>query len=186
MFARVRARASLSTRSGSLFCNPVATLAAGRDASHFPALYPALAADVALFEDAPSPAQRGLFSQDSYHSSVLRLSSADTSLWTHYDIMDNVLMQVLGTKRVVLFPPADEAALYVQGSSSRVPDVDAPMEELAAAWPRLPPALARRREGVLAPGEALFIPALWLHAVTAGPEFRRVTQRESAALHLGC
>jgi hypothetical protein len=101
---------------------------------------------------------------------VLRLSSADTSLWAHYDIMDNVLMQVMGTKRVLLLPPAAEPFLYVQGSSSRVENLaDASAEELAAAWPGALRALEQGVEGVLAPGEALFIPALWFHAVTSGP-----------------
>lgn len=34
-----------------------------------------------------------LFPADDYHSSVLRLSSGATRLWTHYDVMDNTLMQ---------------------------------------------------------------------------------------------
>ena len=59
------------------------------------------------------------------------LTLADTRLWTHYDITDNLLCHVTGTKRVLLFPPEvrclparppapaqDVANLYVRSSSS--------------------------------------------------------------------
>lgn len=35
-----------------------------------------------------------IFSPEQFFSSVLRLSSTQLQLWTHYDIMDNVLIQV--------------------------------------------------------------------------------------------
>jgi hypothetical protein len=78
-------------------------------------------------------------------------------------------MQVAGSKRVILLPPAAAPHLYVEGSSSRVPDLDAPLPQLAAAWPAALAALPLRLEGELRPGEALYIPALWFHAVTSGP-----------------
>ena len=57
------------------------------------------------------------------HSSVLRVSSPHTTLWTHYDTHDNLLVQVYGQKTVVLWPPSAEPFLYVEGSSSRVDDI---------------------------------------------------------------
>ena len=39
-------------------------------------------------------------------SSALRVSSAGVQLWTHYDVMDNVLCNVVGRKRILLWPPA--------------------------------------------------------------------------------
>jgi hypothetical protein len=54
----------------------------------------------------------------SYHSSVLRLASDDTQLWTHFDVMDNALAQLTGRKRVVLWPPSEDANLYTGASSS--------------------------------------------------------------------
>jgi tRNA wybutosine-synthesizing protein 5 len=140
---------------------------AGRGASHLPALYPSLAADVALFDDCG--ANPGLFGRESYHSSVLRLSSPDTALWAHYDVMDNVLIQVMGTKHILLFPPCAAPFLYVEGSSSRVPDLAASYDSLAATWPAACHALPMAMQCELRPGDALYIPALWFHAVTAGP-----------------
>lgn len=35
-----------------------------------------------------------LFDESALFSSVLRVSSPGLRLWTHYDVMDNVLMQV--------------------------------------------------------------------------------------------
>ena len=46
-------------------------------------------------------------------SIALRLSSAGVQLWTHYDIMDNVLFNVVGRKRVLLFPPSQACALHL-------------------------------------------------------------------------
>ena len=40
--------------------------------------------------------------------------------------MDNALVQVVGTKRVVLFPPSDADALYIKGDKSQVLDIDNP------------------------------------------------------------
>ncbi len=42
-----------------------------------------------------------------YFSSCLRISSEGIRLWTHYDIMDNVLCNIRGRKRVVLWEPSD-------------------------------------------------------------------------------
>ena len=51
---------------------------------------------------------------------MLRCSSEGTRLWTHYDAMDNALIQLHGEKRVLLFPPRVSAGLYLEGSSSPV------------------------------------------------------------------
>jgi len=40
-------------------------------------------------------------------SSILRLSSAGTVLFMHYDVMDNVLLQICGRKEIILFPPKE-------------------------------------------------------------------------------
>ncbi len=101
---------------------------------------------------------------------MLRVSSGDTHLWTHYDVADNVLMQVVGTKTVTLFPPHEAPRLYVQGSSSRIPaDALATPAALAASYPAAIGPMCRRMEVTLKPGDALFIPSLWFHSVTSGP-----------------
>lgn len=88
--------------------------------------------------------------------------------------MDNILIQVTGEKRVLLFRPEDIGNLYMEGSSSRVVDVDgccAGDDAVpAAAWARFPrfsAARQRAHEVRLKPGDVLFIPALWPHHVRA-------------------
>ena len=107
---------------------------------------------------------RPLLDPAAYHSSVLRLASDDTQLWTHFDVMDNALAQITGSKRVVLWPPSEDENLYVDGSSSRVADVDAWNDE---EYPLYRKAVHARRECELSPGDVLFIPALWFHNVTS-------------------
>ena len=144
--------------------------AVGRDprkeAACLAASFPALAAELPLPPACvpPPPAQP--------HSSVLRLASPGLALWLHYDVLDNVLLQLAGTKHILLFPPHAAGGLYLTGSSSALPTRAlwaAPDSEKAArlhaAFPRFAAARAAATEVVLAPGEALFIPALWAHAV---------------------
>ena len=76
--------------------------------------------------------------------------------------MDNLLVQVVGRKRVVLFPPSDSAHLYLAGDKSQVLDIDNPDP---THFPRF--AMATRHEALLEGGDVLFIPALWFHNVTA-------------------
>ena len=71
-------------------------------------------------------------------------------------------MQVMGTKRVVLFPPSDAPYLYLEGDKSKVTDIDSPDLDKFPEFVRV-----QRYEAVLKPGEVLFIPALWFHHVTA-------------------
>lgn len=94
----------------------------------------------------------------------------------HYDPMDGTLIQLHGTKRVILFPPSQTANLYpfpfyvhlrhgmkLRSWFSQVypdrPDFD--------AFPRLREALRHRYEIILNPGELLYIPAGWWHEVVA-------------------
>ncbi|GFR52769.1 hypothetical protein Agub_g15380, partial [Astrephomene gubernaculifera] len=125
-----------------------------REAANLSASFPLLAADLRL---------PPLFPPSALHSSVLRLGSPGLVLWTHYDVMDNLLIQVTGTKRVLLWPPACHDALHVTGSSSPItrpqPDPDLTAFPRFAACPA--PLLAD-----LAPGDVLFLPSLWFHNVT--------------------
>ena len=108
---------------------------------------------------------------EKYFSAVLRCSSGGTRLWTHYDAMDNALIQLYGEKRVLLFPPTVAAGLYLDGSSSPIvgPEVDG--EGIPYFWPKQFPAYkAARRAAIevtLQPGDVLFIPALWAHHTEA-------------------
>lgn len=108
-----------------------------------------------------------------FFSSVLRLGSVGTVLWTHYDVMDNVLVHIGPpgvVRRVTLWPPSDLTNLYVNDSSSIIPlhprhVTRHPDPEIVERFPRL----ARTRPLVvdLHPGDTLYIPALWFHHVVS-------------------
>ncbi|XP_036756403.1 tRNA wybutosine-synthesizing protein 5 isoform X2 [Manis pentadactyla] len=100
------------------------------------------------------------FKEEHFFSSVFRISSPGLQLWTHYDVMDNFLIQVTGKKRVVLFSPRDAQYLYLSGTKSEVLNIDKPD---LAKYPLF--SKARRYECSLKGGDVLFIPALWFHNV---------------------
>lgn len=95
--------------------------------------------------------------KETYHSSPLRISGP-VSLWLHYDVLANVLCQVVGTKTLRMYPPSDVKYLdYPAGGSSSNTNV------LMSQDRRLHPHTA-----FLKPGDVLFIPPMWSH--TATPE----------------
>ncbi|XP_077509433.1 tRNA wybutosine-synthesizing protein 5-like [Amblyomma americanum] len=115
--------------------------------------FPELAEDVVLPK---------LFPEEAFFSSVLRIASPQLCLWTHYDVMDNFLIQVRGKKKAVLFHPNDFDHLYIRGDKSLVLDVEHPDLEKFPKFQR-----ATKYEAVLNAGDVLFIPALWFHNMTA-------------------
>ena len=78
-------------------------------------------------------------------------------------VMANVLCQVRGNKRLLLYPPSDVLYLGIPpGTSSSifsVFDSDRSSDELVTR--------AHPQEAILRPGDVLFIPPLWAH--TASP-----------------
>ncbi|XP_018611390.1 tRNA wybutosine-synthesizing protein 5 isoform X1 [Scleropages formosus] len=102
------------------------------------------------------------FQPGQFFSCVFRISSCGLQLWTHYDVMDNLLVQVSGRKRVVLYSPQDAQYLYLSGDKSEVLDIDNPDLERFPDFVK-----ARRYECVLDPGDLIFIPALWFHNTLA-------------------
>ncbi|ORC92175.1 tRNA wybutosine-synthesizing protein 4 [Trypanosoma theileri] len=97
------------------------------------------------------------------HQACFRLSAPPLELWTHYDTLDNVLCQVVGTKRVVIFPPSEYNNLYMNGSSSSVLNINAPD---LTRFPRFADACRHAMEVILEPGDMLFLPSLWFHHIT--------------------
>ncbi|KAL2864668.1 tRNA methyltransferase PPM2 [Aspergillus lucknowensis] len=97
------------------------------------------------------------------HSSPLRISGPVT-LWLHYDVMANVLCQVKGEKRLILFPPSDVQHLDVPAgaSSSNINIFQSRGDGSIASIPHTSP-----HEALLKSSDILFIPPLWLH--TAAP-----------------
>ena len=119
--------------------------------------------------------------ETNFFSSVLRIASPRLQLWTHFDMMDNYLCQVVGTKLITLFPPSQAENLYLttdlHQSSSPVVDIFAPFDdpvstqslpatnlETVKKYPKFfQEAVKQARVDILKPGEVLFIPALWFH-----------------------
>lgn len=74
--------------------------------------------------------------------------------------MANVLCQIRGERRLILFPPTDVQHLHVPaGASNSNVDIFQNLDGSVACPPATSP-----REAVLKPGDILFIPPLWLHA----------------------
>lgn len=74
--------------------------------------------------------------------------------------MANVLCQIQGRKRVMLYPPSDIAHLEIPaGESSSSINIFGADNVKEARGPATHP-----HEAMLGPGDVLFIPPLWLHA----------------------
>ena len=76
--------------------------------------------------------------------------------------MDNLLLQITGKKRVVLFSPKDALNLYLDGDKSTILDIDNVDESRFPLFSK-----AVRYQCFLVPGDVLFIPALWFHNVVS-------------------
>ncbi|KAA8565863.1 hypothetical protein EYC84_009679 [Monilinia fructicola] len=115
--------------------------------------YPAVSADFQLPPEL-------VFVKNNAHSSPLRISGP-VNMWLHYDVMANVLCQVRGSKRLLLFPPSDVKYFdFAPGASSSGINVFESLGDLSLSH-------AHPHEVLLQPGDVLFLPSLWLH--TASP-----------------
>jgi len=88
---------------------------------------------------------------------------------THYDLMENIGIVVAGRRRFTLFPPDQVANLYMgpleltpAGTPISLVDPDAPDLE---HFPRFAQAAAVAQSVTLEPGDAIYIPFHWWHAV---------------------
>ena len=77
--------------------------------------------------------------------------------------MANVLCQIRGTRRLILFPPSDVSQLSVPAGSS-TSSIDCFSADFASD-PSL--ALTHPQEAILQPGDVLYIPPLWLHTASS-------------------
>jgi hypothetical protein len=88
----------------------------------------------------------------------------------HYDVADNVIVQLFGTKRIRCYPPKAATALYVfpdahpRARKSQV-NFDAPDSERFPHFATLAPPVL---DVILTPGDAIWIPAFWFHHVKNG------------------
>lgn len=95
---------------------------------------------------------------DHAHSSPFRVSG-NVTMWLHYDVLPNILCQIRGPKRLLLFAPSQVTKLgFPPGASS------------SAINPFIDKYVAHGYEVRLEPGDVLFLPPMWLHAAepTAG------------------
>lgn len=92
----------------------------------------------------------------------------------HYDPLDNLLLQFVGRKRVLLFPKSEAGGgdhvqtvgWYYAGAdggqyNTSAVDVETPDLERYPLFAEAPPAV----ECILSPGDALYIPSKWWHHV---------------------
>jgi hypothetical protein len=87
----------------------------------------------------------------------------------HYDLMENVGVVVAGRRRFTLFPPEQLPNLYpgpfeLTPAGTPVSLVDLAAPDLAR-FPRFAEAAAAAETATLEPGDALYIPFHWWHAV---------------------
>jgi hypothetical protein len=93
------------------------------------------------------------------------------SVAAHYDLSDNIACVVAGRRRFTLFPPEQVVNLYVgplehtlAGQPISMAPLDVPDFE---RYPRFAQALEAAQTAVLEPGDAIYIPTMWWHAVRA-------------------
>ena len=125
-----------------------------KDVSDIFSSYPQISQDFVVPSIVPMAKER-------YFSSCLRFSSKQIRMWTHYDIMDNILCGIVGRKKITLWSPDQYPNLYVNESSSHVLDIENPDLEKYPNFANASP----RYESILNPGEFLFLPACWFHNV---------------------
>lgn len=89
----------------------------------------------------------------------------------HFDASDNLACVVAGRRRFTLFPPEQVGNLYVGPLDQTVAGQPISMVALEDPdfdrYPKFREALAAGLTAELGPGDAIFIPALWWHAVHA-------------------
>lgn len=87
----------------------------------------------------------------------------------HYDVSDNLAIVVHGRRKFTLFPPDQVANLYVGPALDSPGGVPISLVEMGAPdfdrFPNYRLALEAATSATLQPGDAIFIPSPWWHAV---------------------
>lgn len=88
---------------------------------------------------------------------------------THYDLMENIGVVVAGRRRFTVFPPDQIANLYSGPFELTPAGTPVSLVELANPdldrFPKFADAMATARSAVLEPGDAIYLPFYWWHAV---------------------
>jgi hypothetical protein len=106
------------------------------------------------------------FPPESLYESLFIAGPRDYVVRAHYDVPNNLLAQLHGRKRVVLFPPDELYRMYPYPAYTRSPHFT--QVDIERPDPRQHPRfrLDRARETVLEPGEMLYIPSCWWHQIS--------------------
>jgi tRNA wybutosine-synthesizing protein 4 len=116
------------------------------------------------------------FADEHQHSSVLRISG-HVNMWLHYDVMSNILCQIKGSKRIILFPPSDVSRLdFPPGETTSNIDVFRSERDRFEGCSSM--------ETILSAGEVLFIPACWPHATAPATRANGLDQELSVAVNV--
>jgi len=88
---------------------------------------------------------------------------------THYDLMENVGVVIAGRRRFTVFPPEQIANLYSGPFELTPAGTPVSLVELAnpdlQKFPKFADAMATAQSAVLDPGDAIYLPFHWWHAV---------------------
>ena len=88
---------------------------------------------------------------------------------THYDLMENVGVVIAGRRRFTVFPPEQIANLYSGPFELTPAGTPVSLVELANPdldrFPKFADAMATAQSAVLEPGDAIYLPFHWWHAV---------------------
>jgi hypothetical protein len=96
---------------------------------------------------------------------MMWIGPAGTFTPLHHDLTNNLIVQLVGRKQVIIAPPSDASRLY---NGVHVFSDVRDLQEFGADFDRFPKlANARFYEVILAPGDALFLPIGWWHQVRA-------------------
>jgi len=98
-----------------------------------------------------------------------------TRVAAHFDVLDNIACVCAGRRRFTLFPPEQAANLYLgplelTPAGQQISLVDPEQPDLER-FPRYAEALAASQWCELAPGDAIYIPSMWWHQVSALSDF---------------
>lgn len=109
----------------------------------------------------------------------------------HYDALDNIACCIAGRRRFTLFPPSQIKNLYFGpldltpgGQAISMVDFDNPDFE---KYPRFRDALAVGQVADLDPGDAVYIPSMWMHHVESFSSFNVLVNYwwDDAPMHTG-
>eukprot|EP00043_Microstomoeca_roanoka_P012818 m.124727 g.124727 ORF g.124727 m.124727 type:complete len:606 (-) comp15598_c4_seq3:443-2260(-) len=100
------------------------------------------------------------------------IGGRQTSTPVHFDLFHNFFVQIVGRKRILLFPPAQWQHLYLYpllhpaGRSAQV-NLDVPLYDQKHSFPLFHRNHTFALEVILEPVQVLYIPPLWFHHITS-------------------